>query len=63
MEKSRFARTGSPSPSVLAISALPPAPNIKPTAPSTMSTGRMKFTAAKALLPTKLETKKPSTTP
>ena len=42
--------------------ALPPAPNMKPMEPSIIKTGMMKLTAAKDVFPTKLETKKPSTT-
>ena len=62
-ENNRRARSLSPSPMVRAIRALPPAPNINPTVPSIISTGMIKFTAAKGGLPTKLDTKKPSTTP
>ena len=47
----------------MAISALPPVPNIKPKAPSTIMKGYIKFTAAKGVLPAKLDTKYPSTTP
>ena len=61
MEKISFASTGLPSPSVLAMSALPPVPIIKPKAASAMMTGKMRFSAAKGFLPTKFETKKPST--
>ena len=46
---------------VIAMSALPPVPNMKPNAPRIISTGMMKLTAAKAVLLVKLETKKPST--
>ena len=38
-------------------------PSMKPTAPNTMRNGIMRFTAAKASEPTKLDTKTPSTTP
>ena len=41
----------SPSPKFLAISAPPPVPNIKPMQPSIISTGIMKLTAAKGVLP------------
>ena len=51
------------SPSVIATSAAPPVPNIKPTQPRIISTGMMKLTAAKGVLPAKLDTKKPSKTP
>ena len=61
MEKILFAFLGLPSPSVLAMSALPPVPIIKPTAASAMMTGKMRFSAANEFLPTKFETKKPST--
>ena len=43
--------------------ALPPVPNINPAQPRMISTGKMKFTAAKGVFPAKLDTKKPSTTP
>ena len=62
MEKIRLALSGRPSPRVLAISAPPPVPIIKPMEPMTMRKGMMRLTAAKGVLPTKLETKKPSTT-
>ena len=62
-EKSRRAPASSPWPMVRAIRALPPAPNMKPTVPSIISTGMIKLTAAKGVLPTKFDTKKPSTTP
>ena len=61
MEKIPFASSFLPSPSVLAMSALPPVPIIKPKAASAMMTGKMRFSAAKGFLPTKFETKKPST--
>ena len=47
---------------VLAISALPPVPNRKPTQPRIIRYGMMKFTAVNAALPAKFETKKPSVT-
>ena len=62
-EKSLLAFSVLPSPSVLEISALPPVPNINPTAPSIIRNGIIKFTAANDVLSTKLETKNPSTTP
>ena len=62
MENSCWAFSFFPSPSVFAISALPPVPKTEPTAPIIIRTGMMKFTAAKGVFPTKFETKKPSTT-
>ena len=70
IEKMPFASFVFPSPRVLAMRALPPVPNMKPIPPNTMmkpkaesamSTGKMRLSAAKAFLPTQLETKKPST--
>jgi hypothetical protein len=52
-----------PSPKVLAISALHPVPNINPNVPTTIRKSIIKLTAAKGILPTKLDMKKPSTTP
>ncbi len=57
-EKWRRARALSPSPRVLATSALPPVPIIMPKEASIITGGRMRFTAARAVLP---DTKKPST--
>ncbi len=62
-ENSRFAFSLSPAPMVMAMMALPPVPNIKPTAPRIIKNGMIKFTAAKGVFPTKFDTKKPSTTP
>ena len=45
------------------IRALPPVPNIKPAHPKIISMGMIKLTAAKGVLPAKLDTKNPSTTP
>ncbi len=45
------------------MSALPPAPNMNPTAPSTIRKGMIKFTAVKGFFPAKLDTKYPSATP
>lgn len=56
------ALTGSPMPMARATSALPPVPSMKPKAPTIMVRGKMMFTAARALSPTRLETKRPSTT-
>ena len=41
----------------------PPVPSIKPTLPMSMGSGMMRLTAAKAVLPTKFETHRPSTMP
>ena len=60
---SAMARALSPSPSVMPTMALPPVPSIKPTVPTNMGTGMMRLTAAKAVLPTKFETHRPSTMP
>ena len=61
IEKMPFASFVFPSPRVLAMRALPPVPTMNPKAESAMSTGKMRLSAAKAFLPTQLETKKPST--
>ena len=53
----------SPSPSVLATSALPPAPIIKPKPPRIIMNGITRLIAANDTFPAKLDTKKPSTTP
>ena len=50
-EKWRRARGRSPSPKVLATSALPPVPIIMPTEASIMTAGKIRFTAASAVLP------------
>ncbi len=63
MPKYLFARGRSPSPCVVAMIALPPVPTMKPAELRIMINGMMKFTAAKAVSPAKLETKKPSTMP
>ncbi len=62
-ENSRFALSLSPAPIVMAMMALPPVPNINPTAPNIIRNGMIKFTAAKGVFPTKFDTKNPSTTP
>ena len=62
-ENSFLALSKSPSPMVFEMSALPPVPNIKPMEPRIIRNGMMKLTAAKGVLPTKFETKNPSTTP
>lgn len=62
-EKISFARFLLPVPSVTATSALPPEPSIKPTAEKIMIYGMIRLRAAKGVAPTKLDTKKPSTTP
>ena len=43
------------------VSATPPVPIISPNEPTSMITGMVRLTAAKPVLPAKLETKKPST--
>ena len=55
--------SSSPSPRVMPTMALPPVPSIKPTVPMSMGSGMIRLTAAKAVLPTKLETHRPSTIP
>ena len=62
-EKHRLARSLSPSPKDLATMAEPPVPNISPTVDRIMRNGQARFTAAKGVLPAKLDTKNPSTTP
>ena len=51
MEKMSLARSRSPWPMVLAISAPPPVPNMNPTQPKPSSTGMIRFTAAKGVFP------------
>ena len=63
MEKVWFARLRSPSPRIFDTSAVPPVPIIKPIPPSTMINGMIRLIAANGVLPAKLETKSPSTTP
>ena len=46
-----------------ATSALPPVPIMNPTPPSIIRNGITRFTEANAVLPTKFDTKYPSTTP
>ena len=48
---------------VRATTALPPVPSMKPTVAKIIRAGMMRFTAAKAVFPAKLETNTPSTTP
>ena len=62
MEKYRFASSLFPSPKVAETIALPPVASINPTVLTPMIIGIIKFIAAKEVLPTKLETKNPSTT-
>ena len=62
-EKIPLAFSFSPSPKVLEINALPPAPSIKPIAPSIIKTGIIKLTDLNSSSPAKFETKNPSTTP
>ena len=47
---------------VLDTSAEPPVPTISPSAPISITAGQMMFSAAKADVPTKFETNRPSTT-
>lgn len=63
MENVRLAFSGSPSPRILDTSAVPPVPIMKPMPPRIMTNGITRFTEAKAVLPTKLDTNSPSTTP
>lgn len=63
MEKVRWASSCLPSPSSLDTRAVPPVPIMKPMPPRIITKGMTKFTAAKGVLPTKLETNRPSTTP
>ena len=60
--KYSLAFSPSPVPMTRATSALPPVPIIKPKAPTIMVRGKMMFTAARALSPTRLDTNSPSTT-
>ncbi len=61
-EKYWLASSGFPSPIVLATIALPPVPTMKPRVPRIIMTGYTRFRAAKGVLPTKLDTNRPSTT-
>ena len=63
MEKYLLALSRSRSPSVFDTRALPPVPIIKPKAASAIRNGMMRLTEAKALEPTTLEMKSPSTIP
>lgn len=60
-EKYLLARASSPSPRVLATIAPPPVPSMVPNTPTPISKGMTRFTAANAVVPTKLEMKRPST--
>ena len=62
MLKILLARRSSPCPIVIDTKAEPPVPIINPNAPMIMTAGQMTFSAAKAVVPTKLETNNPSTT-
>ena len=62
-EKIRLAFSLSPSPKVLATSALPPVPKINPMVERIIRNGIMRLTAANGVFPAKLDTKYPSTTP
>ena len=59
-ENISFAFLFSPLPRVIATKALPPVPTIKPADDSIIRTGITIFTAANAVEPAKLDTKKPS---
>ena len=61
-EKYSMAFSSFCSPSVLATMALPPVPIIKPNAEIPIINGMIRLIAAKAVLPTKLDTNNPSTT-
>ena len=61
--KHSFALCFLPWPSNLETKAVPPVPNIKPSPAVIIINGITKLIAAKAVLPAKLEIKKPSTTP
>ena len=61
-EKYRLASSGLSSPMVFATMAEPPVPIMNPGAPVTISSGMIRFTAAKAVFPAKLDTNTPSTT-
>ena len=58
--KRSWASSSSPAPRVRATMALPPVPSMKPTVARNMGTGQTKFTAASAVEPAQLETKRPS---
>lgn len=63
MEKVCCASSSLPSPSSLETRAVPPVPIMKPMPPRIMTKGMTRLMAAKGVLPTKLETNRPSTTP
>ena len=52
MEKYRLARSWSPSPRVIAVSALPPVPSINPMPPTIMRKGITRLMDAKGIFPT-----------
>ena len=58
-----FANWLRPDPRVAPTTALPPVPIIVPAAARIMMNGMMMFTAAKAVVPAKFETNKPSIMP
>ena len=60
-EKYSFASSFFPSPRVMDTTALPPVPAMNPMVPTPISTGITRFSAAKGVFPTKLDTKNPST--
>ena len=61
MVKYSLARSLSPSPMVFDTTALPPVPAIKPIDATAIRTGKVRLMAAKGVVPTKFETKNPST--
>ena len=61
MVNTRLALPTYPSPLILATSAAPPLPTIKPNAASSMMAGHIRLMAARPVLPVKRDTKKPST--
>ena len=63
LSNARLALAGSPAPRILDTRAVPPVPSMKPMPPRIITKGITRFTEAKAVLPTKLDTNRPSTTP
>ena len=61
--KYSLARSLSPRPMVFATMAVPPVPSMKPKPPRIIIRGKIMLIAAKGVLPTKFDTKRPSTTP
>ena len=62
-EKVRFALSWSPCPRIFVTRAVPPVPIMNPIPPRIIMNGMMRLMAAKGVLPIKLETNSPSTTP